>query len=566
MITEEEQSKLIGEAISSAVCIDDELIAPYEKADNEANYQLSKDLYESFSSDGKCSLDIYRFIDYDTYVGNEERILKNKDLVILDWELDQNQECKYNDTLMILDRLCFNQQTKFINIYTHVEDLQGIVAEIYSFFMKARERCEQILTVKEGIIKIVEENGLEAEKALEAWSSYASNYIFCFDKPEAEERFKEFCSKIRSLLEENEASENYSQICKSTNKYLKENSFKNLKEYLFWYSLLLTNASELSSNNQFECCILTGTALLINGTVIYITQKDQVNEHDLYKKLIVPISTLPNRRLIYLSLLLKNIVCEKVSLFSKELGKLDENTLRHHCNEVSSVGGGKENIVSFISSLMQSQTAAMFADAVDPNYLARLMLYEEGESDTYDKEEMIKTDSFITFTPLSHIITSQHQIRPGDVFKIEPSIDGKDEDNGNITDVALTHILCITQSCDALRPHKVNNNLAFVLGKEADRDRALTDAERSFFTYLPPEYALKTLEWKKQFVTLFVENTLLNKVDEQFSFQFYHNGTQHTATLVGTQKEQPTLRIINNVFSNAMRIGIDLPHHHATYL
>ena len=104
--------------------------------------------------------------------------------------------------------------------------------------------------------------------------------------------------------------------------------------------------------------------------------------------------------------------------------------------------------------------------------------------------------------------------------------------------------------------------MAFVLGKEAEQDRALTEAERFYFTYLPPENGLKTLEWKKQFVTLFVENSLLNKVDEQFSFQFFHNGTQHTATLIGTQKEQPTLRIINNVFSNAMRIGIDLPHHH----
>ena len=562
MITEKEQSKLIGEAISSAVCIDDELIAPYEKADNEANYQLSKDLYESFSSDGKCSLDIYRFINYETYVANEERILRNKDLVILDWELGQNQECKYKDTLMILDRLCFNQQTKFINIYTHVEDLQGIVAEIYAFFLEAHKRGEQILMVKEGIMNILEEKGLEAEKVSNLWNSYMPNYILYFGKPECQERFKEFASNIRSMLEEEEASENYSQICKSTNKYPKDNSFKNLQDYLFWYSLLLSNRSELSSVNQFECYILTGTALLINGTVIYITHKDQVNEQDLYKKLIAPISTLPNQRLIYLSLLLKNIVCEKVSLFSKELGKLDENTLRHHCKEVSSVGGGKENIVSFISSLMQSQTAAMITDAVNPDYLARLMLYEDGESDTYDKKEMIKTDSFITFTPLSHIITSQHQVRPGDVFKIEPSIEGKDEDNGNITDVALTHILCITQSCDALRPHKVNYNLAFVLGKETDHDRALTEAERFYFTYLPPENGLNTLEWKKQFVTLFVENTLLNKEDEQFSFQFFHNGTQHTATLIGTQKEQPTLRIINNVFSNAMRIGIDLPHHH----
>lgn len=562
MITEEEQSKLIGEAISAAVCIDDELIAPYEKVDNEANYQLSKDLYESFSSDGKCSLDIYRFINYETYVENEERILKNKDLVILDWELYQNQECKYKDTLMILDRLCFNQQIKFINIYTHVEDLQGIVTEIYAFFLKAHERRKQILTVKDVIINILDENGLEADKVVDSWRTYGLNYIFCFGKQEGQGRYKEFCSKIRLMLEEIEASENYRRICQSINMNLKDNSFKDLQEYLFWYSLLFLSASELSSNNKFICSILTETALLINGTVIYVTHKDQINKHDLYNKLIVPISTLPNQRLIYLSLLLKTIVCEKVSLFSKELGKLDENTLRHHCNDVFSVGGGKENIVSFISFLMQSQTAAMFADAVDPDYLARLMLFEEGESDTYDKKEMIKTDSFITFTPLSHIITSQHQVRPGDVFKIEPSIGGKDEVNGSITDVELTHILCITQSCDALRPHKVNNNLAFVLGKEAEQDRALTDAERFYFTYLPPENDLKTLEWKKQFVTLFVENTLLNKVAEQFSFQFFHNGTQHTATLIGTQKEQPTLRIINNVFSNAMRIGIDLPHHH----
>ena len=57
-----------------------------------------------------------------------------------------------------------------------------------------------------------------------------------------------------------------------------------------------------------------------------------------------------------------------------------------------------------------------------------------------------------------------------------------------------------------------------------------------------------------------MKDTILSLAPDECKFAFHYIDGDFTATFLGTQKEAYTYRIINNVFSNAMRIGIDLPH------
>jgi hypothetical protein len=159
----------------------------------------------------------------------------------------------------------------------------------------------------------------------------------------------------------------------------------------------------------------------------------------------------------------------------------------------------------------------------------------------------------LTFIPKVAIKAPLHQIKTGDVFELDRGIAGKDGDK----ELNYQYILCITQSCDALRPEKVNQNLAFVLGELVDAAEGIGSAEKDHYSYFPDQ---KVVKWSKRFFTIYIADTKLPLADGDRSFTFHYIDGDFTATFIGTQKEAYTYRIINNVFSNAMRIGIDLPH------
>jgi len=132
MLTPEVQQKLISETINSAICIDNEYVEAYTDG-GDGRMDESRQLYESFRDSGLCHLDIYHFTNIEAYHQNKERLLRNRDLVILDWELDDNKLCKYEDALAILDDVCQNDQIHFVDIYTQAKDHTEIAHTIYSY-------------------------------------------------------------------------------------------------------------------------------------------------------------------------------------------------------------------------------------------------------------------------------------------------------------------------------------------------------------------------------------------------------------------------------------------------
>lgn len=109
--------------------------------------------------------------------------------------------------------------------------------------------------------------------------------------------------------------------------------------------------------------------------------------------------------------------------------------------------------------------------------------------------------------------------------------------------------------CTAAREGK--SKFGFCFGELVDAAEGIGSAEKDHYSYFPDQ---KVVKWSKRFFTIYIADTKLPLADGDRSFTFHYIDGDFTATFIGTQKEAYTYRIINNVFSNAMRIGIDLPH------
>lgn len=98
---------------------------------------------------------------------------------------------------------------------------------------------------------------------------------------------------------------------------------------------------------------------------------------------------------------------------------------------------------------------------------------------------------------------------------LDKGVKGRDGDKES----NYQYILCITQLCDALRPEKVNQNLAFVFGELVDEKDGIDNAEKENYSYFPDK---KVVKWSKRFITIFIAETKLPLEcdDRRFSFHY----------------------------------------------
>ena len=561
MLTPEVQQKLISETINSAICIDNEYVEAYSENAGDTNYADSKQLYESFRDSGKCHLDIYTFTNLADYQRDKEKLLRNRDLVILDWELDNSKTCKYEDALAILDNVCQNDQIHFVDIYTQAENLSEIAKTIYSFF-KLQLR-EELLPYVDAICRPLAElfdsyemDGFDAATVQGIAKEVLGDFIM---NPTRRETIQdEFIKRMTKAYQDAGGEGNFKNIiCAKFGPMRKaeQDLFKNTLAFLRAYCICYLCESGKVSSSGLMAKAVNPTTVLVNGTVVHVTSKRDIHPDGLFKDLVNAVTGIPRHRSLLLSLLLKQVVGSNLASVGKALGKISEEALLSHCKSLGEVGIPEENISNFIVTALTEHVAHTFYNGESEISLAELISLEEGELEPVtEREQVLEFNSLLTFIPKESIKANSHQIRTGDVFILDRPIKGVDDQNREHN---FQYILCITQSCDALRPEKVNNNLAFVLGEVHNGNEVIDKAEKEYFSYFPDKQVVK---WYKRFFTIYIGDTKLSREGGDRKFKFHYIDGDFTATFLGTQKEAHTYRIINNVFSNAMRIGIDLPH------
>lgn len=560
MLSTEVQKKLIEETINSAVCIDNEYVGAYEDGD-DGRLVESRQLYESFRDSGSCHLDIYHFTDMAAYHRDKERLFGNRDLVVLDWELDNNKQCKYEDALAILDDVCQNDQIHFVDIYTQADNHSEIANTIYSYFkLQIRgEYLPHVEAVTEPMNELFDSYELEAFDAAVV-EAIAKDVLrdFIMNPTRREDIQNSFIGSMMEAYQKAGGDGNFRKdICIKFRPILKAQYayFKDTLAFLRAYCICHLCDSDTISRSGLMAKAVNPTTVLVNGTVVHVTSKNAIHPNGLFADMVNAITGIPRHRSLLLSLMLKNVVGNNLTTIGKTLGKISEETLLAHCKSLKDAGVEEENISNFVVSALTEHVLYSFHSGESEFSFTDLIALNEGEqAGQSEKEDVLAFNSMLTFIPRKAIKASLHQIRTGDVFMIDKVVEGIDDNNKKHY---YQYIMCITQSCDALRPQKVNHNLAFAFGESCDGNEVVDKAETDFFTYFPDNTVIK---WSKRFFTIYIADTKLALGQEEGRFTFHYIDGDFTATFLGTQKEAYTYRIINNVFSNAMRIGIDLPH------
>ena len=104
---------IVAEAITTAVCVDNEFVEPYSEEDGDHDKPAA--LFRAFRAE-QCTLDVYRYRERDKWREDGAGVLAGKDLLILDWELEDAAPVKYREALAILAQAVDGGSIPFIYI------------------------------------------------------------------------------------------------------------------------------------------------------------------------------------------------------------------------------------------------------------------------------------------------------------------------------------------------------------------------------------------------------------------------------------------------------------------
>ncbi len=552
---------IIRNSIVSAICIDDKFVTPYETPQEDDKLEDTKALYDSFRKDGDCDLDIYKFVNIDKFNNDKKYLFGNKDLLILDWELNETDACKYKDALPILSQAIDENHIQFISIYTHAEDTESIALKIFSYFKYANYRKEEILAGLEDFRSIEDEfeNDLGIEDILQ---KNIKGYTLHPSKR------KELKGRItKEIKDELNDNSKYAEFCRSVN---------TKREYLLGEYDLFEWLECYCSGSEMEFCNISYNVeivanpdvpfhtLMINNSLITVISKAKAGDED--KRLIKPsdlysviskiIEGVPNKFSALISLELKHFYRKSINAFGRGFMGINEAALLHHAKSYEQKTQYEE-FYNFILSCWNSQITYKVKEDIES---VSLLAPDISTYSTIPKEEhLIKLNHFLTFSKNTKNV-NRRKIRFGDVFYIEKAIKYFEEINGEIKidKDNYKYLICITQQCDCIRPHKINRNFTFVIGKEInpeDVKSALKQTEKNQYTFVDEN---KIIHWEKKFFTIDIGNN--NEFNPKSGINFQIKRDKKHAIFLGNQKGTFTQRLANLVFSNAMRIGIDLPH------
>lgn len=533
MTLKDAKDTIIQQSINSAIYIDDEVSEPYSGEDAEV-IKNARDMYQSFRKEGLCDLDIYKFTSLDDFNDNREWLLNHKNLLILDWELRQNAQVKFEDTLGILDEIIRAKSARFVVVYTRAGDTSFVISQIkyaFSSIKRSSENYANFLADLEAEL-VDAECELSLDEIKKKVIDILTKNIF-----EEKERNKELCAYIRDNNIEKGIFDSLAT------KY----GFTDYKELLLWAEI--EELSEYKKEYSLsECEVLDDSTINVGDVIVYVIKNtngpEGVAPEHLYNCIKDKIAKVKNFRSLLLSLYFRNVLLNQASTIGRGLENIDDSVLQYFAskyreNKKQNIPENIPALYSFVQECIMEEISTLLSNKSD-DYLTPL-LWDEKEHKDYKDIDGVKLNSFLSFIPEERLRSQKRQISTGDVFEV-------------LTEgVTSGYLMCVTQGCDCVRPDKIEFNYAFSLGTSTTGKSALEGAEKRYYTYMPD--GSLCIEWDRKFYTIHLENK------EQRIFN-----TQELIVIdaitslryLGTQKDHYAQRVINNVFSTAMRMGADL--------
>lgn len=531
-------------SINSAIGVDDEFVEPYDTAAKEdVQFQTSSDLYNAFHRELNCTLSLFRYRNWADFNERALRLLNNKDLLLLDWQLRGDGIDALEDVVKIIDQAVSQESPiRFIVIYTAITDLYSLTRNLFAAFMDRSNDTMEIDSIKEAVDGIL--------------TSDAEGHLT------VDELEKEVTANLSGCLLDRNRKEAKTAINKKICMQLSKAAKDALKDYANSFDDILVQL-ELSRCPESvwslrdvarDVRVMEEDVLLIENTAVFLVTKQGFGPDELVSHLCSKMTSLDNWRSLLFSLKFKDLVSDELLIVGKGLGGFSDSVLMRYFNQE-----GSDSILENITNCFNAQVGDVLSkfDNLDE-------LWAEGGYKESSVEESARLVRFLSFNPPKEGET--HRINTGDVFMLKgdysflqkTKVEKKPEDEK----IEEKYLMCISQSCDCQRPEKIAGNFAFAVGEKVSLPSALGKMQNECYTIADDDGGIK---WGNRFLTIHIPEEKQTFSDHIDCLMIDRNEGREMVSqsikllYLGRQKEIYAQRVINAVFSHAMRIGIGLP-------
>ncbi len=537
-------SEIIRKSINSVMFIDDDLSEPF--AIDIKGVDLSKGIYESFKNEG-CSVDFYKFQNYENWQKKSHYTLASRDMLILDWQLSKTPP-EHSPTLAIISEAVKRNNLHFLCIYTETEisSFPNIIYDINSYFSKF-----DLQEIENDISSLTQSLSDEGFNFSEVFTQEVSGLLkeMVLDRKNSGKTF----AIAKSKLEANSNKEASKKILDHLLQRIKDGVYPSLPYSFCAIGIKLNNAAieiEKTINPKEIRNYVSDNFLIVNHTIILITNKKEIKPNDLYKKFKEALISDSGNFLTLMGLEMRNLFRESSSFIGKDIDSINELAFFHHKDKSIP----SEAFYDFLRELWKSQSSSfLYNDANQPKIFGVLEDYKSTNEIDKKMEEFLSSSTQYE-QPLSklnyyyNILRTDRkindQIRFGDIFKLTSE---KSEDMHQ-------YLLCITAHCDCLyAKDKINNMFYFVKGSKGNLESALKEGDTAFNSYIANNNSIEVINWFTKPFTLFIPEDR-NNISQDIEITLGND--KKVLKFHSTLKENYAQRIANSAFIYPLHVGI----------
>ncbi len=560
-------NEIIRETIVTATLIDDDYVEAYDPSVLDPENEKLKKTRALFLGlrDNGCTPYVYQFINYDTWSSSNTkfRLLKGKDLLILDWEL-AIAGAKFTDALKVLSEAVKEEGLPFICIYTRTQPIEDVPLHIVSYFSGRSESDRDAIMAKIGDWAL-DHNIRGITEELMTMSSLFIEYIVAKTAEDREKRADGIRQAVNNLKWEGvKNGTGYASLLKYAQL---ECGLKDEMDFFVTFASKIKNGAPSNASLRTDILPIDGEALVyrINNSIVMILPSEEgdgkyqfVKPAALYKKLTEII--IKRDFLTLLSLEIRNSYRAKSMAVGRNVGDIDECAFFHHERNFL---GDENEFRKFTQDLWESEMSLFYNDN-EPK-MHRVINEYKAQKAISAKLDKYSTDDgrYFGLGTLNYNLSIVRKaarngpVRFGDIFRLDPAVfSGKIKNKGKANEekIDLTHVMCVTPLCDCAHPDEIMNNYIFIGGWEIPLDNALEDPEQSYHSFVKKGNEVIAISWSRRHLFTVHIPKVENEIGKPILCKIRNVDT--SLTFLEHLKTNYSQRVANDFLGWANRVGI----------
>ena len=515
---EQVMGDIVKQSIRNIICIDDDFVEPYEVTDSHhKESELSGRMYRALSTECECAVTM---VSYNLKISLEylEKKMKQKDLLIIDWELTQPLHPEH--TIHVID-CALRNNIPYICIYTNEQNTEGIEDTLKAYYSghskeevkQASESCEELGIFKDDFASITKQSFSSAQ------------------------------ADVRPL--KNKLKELGIEVDRNQFNYEKTDEWYKL--YLDWYGYILPSEKEYVADKKSHVLEVDGKKFFFFSKNLNCVQDtvDMISPEHIISRIVENIVESPDSIKDGICLYYSNRFQEALTRRPNILGDISGHAFAYYAKSLLEEDG-QDEFELFIKGLFKQELEQQLdiQNAVIPELLAKELITVASQiTASLIINELIQLNAKININ--GTLSSMNHTLSFGDVFKYNAGTRNR-------------YLLCVTAKCDCRRPEKINKNYIFISGEKCKSGKALENAEKEYFSFLHNrDKEFIAVEWKKKLNTIYIPD---NNVAKGKGLIGNLMGKEFEMEFICSLKENYAQRMANMAYADSNRVGISLAH------